>query len=220
MKTLLIFFSIVTLMHAQERVGKGDFEIEGGLILSMFQQQVKQEVGGETGDPLVNENQVGLMLSGLYSINDFLSVGIFTRFDSGKREAARFSGFDNDGKTIVTNQLGGSYNEFWFGPIVKGKWKQLSLDVGYALVGSRSDDGRTDLPDEEGNDDNSFSVNPSVAWLFALGGNFELVDNLSLSIKLEYRIRYYNERDGKSLVGGVEHGTQSLSPLVGISYSL
>jgi hypothetical protein len=38
-------------------------------------------------------------------------------------------------------------------------------------------------------------------------------------IKIEYRLRYYNERNGEPLINNVEHGTQSISPIVGVTFS-
>jgi len=186
----------------------------------MFQQQVKNKIGGESGDPLVNENQFGVSLAGYYRINDNLNAGIFTRIDLGSREAARFLRIDEDGKAEIQNRVGGNFNELWIGPIIKIAWRQLSLDIGYALYGLRNDDGRDDLPDNNGNTDEAFNVNPSVAWLLALGGDIPIIKNLALNIKFEYRVRYYNERAGKSLQNNIEHGTQSISPLIGISYRL
>ncbi len=226
-KFFALFFLIISLSlsaKAQENRNsiehKNKWRIEGGISISMFQQQVKSEVGGESGDPLINENQFGFMLMSTYQIHEYISLGLFLRTDIGLREAARFKEIDASGKAIAENQLGGDYSEFWLGPAAKFTWRQVFLELGYAVIGRRSDDGRTDIFNESGDNSGVLTVNPSVAWMFNLGGEFELSSNLLLQMRLEYRIRYYNERDGEKLRNNIEHGTQSLAPVIGVAFKL
>lgn len=217
MKSVLVFISllaIVTTMQAQT-----PFSIDGGLVISHFQQQVKQEVGDPRGERIVYEYELGILISGKYFFTDYFSAGVYARTDFGKREAALFGGFDSEGKTIVTNELGGSYTEFWFGPSISFYLRQLFAEFGYGLVGIRSDDGRPDIPSNAGDASGSFTTNPSIAWLIAFGGNIPIADQLNIMLKLEYRLRYYDERGGNPLVSDIDHGTQSISPLIGISWN-
>ena len=195
------------------------FNLDGGLILSHFQQQVKQDVGDPRGERLVYEYEIGLLVAGRYRFNDFLSAGIFLRTDIGKREAALFDGFDEEGKTRVANQVGGNYSEVWFGPTVMFNWKQIFAEVAYGLIGIRSDDGRKDIPSDSGDKESAFSTNPLISWLVSIGGFVPLTDNLELLLKLEYRNRYYNERGGEPLINKIDHGTQSVSPIIGVSWN-
>ena len=199
---------------------KNNWRLEAGISLSMFQQQVKSEVGGETGDPLINENQFGFMLTGTYQVHKHIGLGLFLRTDIGVREAAKFREIDAEGKAIVGSQLGGDYSEFWLGPVAKFSWRQVFLELGYAVIGRRTDDGRPDILNASGNNSGTLTVNPSVAWMINLGGEFELTDKLLLQMRLEYRIRYYNERDGENLRNNIEHGTQSLVPIFGVAFKL
>jgi hypothetical protein len=192
------------------------FRVEASLTFSHFQQQVKTELGGARGERLVNEFQIGIGGVGTYRFHDNIAAGLFLRLDRGQRNAGQFAGFDAEGRTVLQNAIGGTYLEFWFGPVIQLSWRMTILEIGYAIVGVRSDKGRNDLPATSGSIDGSFSVNPSVAWLLALGGNVPLDDALDLVLKVEYRIRYYNRRGGESLAGSIQHGTQSLVPLVGI----
>lgn len=212
---LVCFLISNTLIFPQ---GESRFYIDGGLILSHFQQQVKQDVGDPRGERLVYEYEFGLLLAGRYRFNDYFSAGLFLRNDVGKREAARYDGFDDDGKTKVTNQLGGNYTEFWFGPLVMVNWKQIFFEIGYGLIGIRSDDGRDDIPSNSGDTGSSFTTNPLISWLISVGGFVPLSDDLDLLLELEYRNRYYNERGGEPLTSDIDHGTQSISPIIGVSW--
>ena len=99
-------------------------------------------------------------------------------------------------------------------------WKQFSLDVGYAPIGIRSDDARTDLPSTSGNTSDSFETHPTIAWLIALGGTIPIGSTLDIFIKVEYRVRYYNKRSGENLEGDINLGTQSIAPIIGVAWQL
>ena len=194
------------------------WRVEGGVVLSHFQQQVKQKVGDERGQRLVNEFQLGGLFSGGYRIHKFIHLGVFARVDRGERYLAHFNGFDAEGKTQTKDGIGGTYTEFWIGPLVQLQWKQLTLDLGYAPYGTRSDNARNDIPNANGSTDGSFSLHPTIAWLISLGGGFNVVENLDVLIKIEYRPRYYSERGGEKLINEIEHGTQSIVPVIGVAY--
>ena len=131
-----------------------------------------------------------------------------------------FNGFDSDGKTTIKDKVGGTYSELWFGPMIQAFWKQLIFELGYAVVGLRKDNGRKDIPNSSGETDGVFSINPAVAWLVNVGGFITLSDALDVTIKIEYRGRYYNERGGKKLLNNIDHGTQSIVPVLGIRLNL
>lgn len=219
MKLLFFFVSLLLINNLIFPQCKSKFAVDGGLLISHFQQQVKQDVGDPRGERLVYEYEIGLLLTGRYEFTDYFSAGIFLRTDFGKREAALYDGFDEDGKTKVKNQLGGNYTEIWFGPELMFHWKQIFAEVGYGLVGTRSDDGRNDIPSNSGSTDGSFTTNPLISWMISIGGFVPLSENLEILIKLEYRNRYYNERGGEALIDNIDHGTQSISPLIGVSWN-
>lgn len=219
----LLCVFITAALNAQENPIKTKKEIEhkwrieSGILITHFQQQVKPKVGDPRGERLVNEFQLGFLLSGTYSVTDYFAPGLFLRADRGERAASRFDKFE-EGKTVTTNKLGGVYTEFWFGPLLQFKWNMLSAEIGYALVGLRDDMGRGDIPSETGDKSGAFSTSPLIAWMFTLGGNFPLLENLDIIIKLEYRNRYYTKRGGDPLFDNIEHGTQSISPMVGVGF--
>ncbi len=221
----VIMWSVVPLIAQTDDVADtadivdpASWRVEGALTFSHFQQQVKQKIGGETGEKLVNEFQIGLGLSGTYRIMDFLAAGLHLRLDRGERSAARFEGFDGNGATQVTGQTGGTYSELWFGPLVQFSWKGLMAEVGYGAIGIRNDDARDDLPSSSGSTEDAFTTSPAVAWLLGLGGNIPVCENLDAVIKVEYRVRYYTQRGREDILDGVEHGTQSIAPLVGVAW--
>jgi hypothetical protein len=202
-------------LGAQERT---PLSAEAGLTFSHFQQQVKQEVGDSRGQRIVHETEIGLHLAGAYQLADWLAAGLYLRFDTGLREAARFDGFDADGKTTVRDRVGGDYNELWVGPLLRGTWRFLQLDVGYGAYGIRFDEGRSDLPSASGDTSASFRLSATIAWLVALGANFPIDDELDLSVRAEYRARYYFERAGEALLDEIHHGTQSVVPMIAVRW--
>ncbi len=213
---LLIFVLSLTpiLLSAQ------DLDLELSLSFERFEQQVKQEIGGVQGERLVEESRFSVGLAGVYGLNEYLGVGAFVRTDVGSSSAGRFVGFDSSGAAMVGSEVGGGFSEIWVGPMVRGTWRSLHLDLGYGLIGLRSDDARSDLPSTTGDTTSSFSTSPTVAWLIAFGGALPIEDNVDLIISAEYRVRYYTQRGGDPIVGEIEHGTQSLVPLIGVRVGL
>jgi hypothetical protein len=214
---LVFLLAILTFQSFSQ--SQSFFSFDGGFIISHFQQQIKQKVGDPRGERLVHENEFGFLFSGRYHFNDNLSAGLFFRTDFGKREAALFDGFDSDGKTKVKNRIGGNYFEFWFGPEIMLHWKQLFAEIGYGLVGIRNDDGRSDIPSNSGDISGSFTTSPSISWMFSLGGQIPVFKKFDIMIKVEYRLRYYNERNGEPLLNNIEHGTMNISPIIGVRFT-
>lgn len=219
MRKSILFLVIFLLSHQAFPQSKHQFSVDSGFLLTHFQQQVKQEVGDPRGQRLVHENEFGFLLTGRYNFNKFLSAGLFLRTDFGKREAALFDGFDDEGKTKVRNKVGGNYFELWFGPEIMFHWKQLFAEIGYGLIGIRDDDGRFDIPSNTGNINDSFSTSPSISWMFSIGSHIHVFEKIDVMLKIEYRFRYYNERGGEPLINNIDHGTQSISPLIGITFT-
>ena len=143
--SLIFFFESVAV--AQDSTL---WKLDIGGTFSTFQQQVKAEVGDPRGERLVNETQVGVMLMGTYEVNENVSAGLFLQLDRGNRLAARFDGFDNEGRTITKDKIGGDYSEIWFGPLVHLRWKNFFAEGGYGAVGRRMDEGRADLASATG----------------------------------------------------------------------
>lgn len=220
MRSLYVLILVLPGLAAQSQEGT-PWRIDGGLTFSHFQQQVKAVVGDPRGERLVNETQFGIMALGSYNVWDHLSLGVFMQFDRGNRHAARFNGFDpSTGRTVTSDKIGGNFLEFWSGPFLRLQWKSLFGEFGYGLIGFRNDDARTDLPSTTGDTTATLALSPSVAWFVGLGVGVPLTDALDLSIRMEYRLRYYDRRGGNPFVNKVEHGTQNITPFVGISWKL
>jgi hypothetical protein len=195
------------------------WRIEAGFTYSHFQQQVKAEVGDPRGERLSYELQFGVMTMGTYQVWDYTHVGLFLQFDRGNRLAARFAGFDTTtGRTVTREKHEGSFSEFWFGPFVRGQWKYFFGEAGWGLFGVRTDGLRTDLPSETGDTTGTFDLLPSVAFFGGLGAAVPFNEQLSLVFRFEYRLRYYKGREGKPFQGNFEHGTQNVTPFIGVSW--
>ena len=91
------------------------------------------------------------------------------------------------------------------------------MDIGYGAVGLRSDEGRTDIPAQGGGTSQRFKVS-SFAWVFAVGSQHRLTDSLSLVLRVQYRIRYYDSRGDSPLMDNIIHGTQDITPYVGVLF--
>lgn len=186
---------------------------------SRFEQQVKTEVGGVRGERLVESVEINLLQSLTYRVGGPVQLGYFLQFDSGKRVAGRFVGFDSQGKTVVADEVGGAFRELWVGPLLRAEWRHLFAELGWGAYGARLDEAREDLPAENG-ETGLLRTSPRIAWLLALGGSVPLHGALELSLRLEYRVRYYTRRSGEALAGGIVHGTQNFTPLMGLLYRL
>lgn len=221
MKLVRVPLALAGLMIAQGANAQDStrFRIDTGIFYSTFQQQVKARVGDPRGERLVNQEEIGIMAMGTYRILDFFSAGFFVQFDRGNRHAAQFDGFDTEGKTKTRNKIGGFFHEFWMGPFLRFQQKTMFAEAGFGLIGLRNDDARTDLRSSAGDERGTFEVSPRIAWLFALGAGLPVSDHLDFIIRMEYRLRYYNEREGTPLEDGIEHGTQNITPFVGISWN-
>ena len=166
--------------------------------------------------PLVEEMAFGLSVYGSYKITNYLSAGIFLLHERGLRESARYLGVNN-GSAEVSDGQGGSFHETWAGPFVRGQYKWVFFDIGYGAFGSRKDDGRTDIPDQNGGTSESFKVS-SFAWIFSLGSQLEITNGLTLVLRIQYRIRYYDSRGSTPLMDNIIHGTQDITPYVGVLF--
>ncbi len=194
------------------------WRLDAGATYSAFQQQVKAEVGDPRGERLVNESQLGFVISGLYKFHDNFQAGLFFQYDRGNRHSARFDGFDAQGAAKTKDKIGGDFSEVWFGPIVRVSWKNFFVEGGYGALGSRTDEARTDLVSSSGDSTSSFSFHPTIALLAAIGAGVPILSNLDLTVKMEYRLRYYSKRGGLPLQTNIEHGSQNITPFVGVSW--
>jgi hypothetical protein len=105
------------------------------------------------------------------------------------------------------------------GPLVRMEYRRAFVEVGYALYGARRDGARDDLPGEGGTRTGVLTTSATAAWAFAIGGRFALAPDVDLVVRLQYRIRYYDERGGRPLAGGAVHGTQNYTPFVGVAWT-
>ncbi|KAA3611218.1 MAG: hypothetical protein D8M58_14700 [Calditrichaeota bacterium] len=211
--SFVVLFLLSGLAFSQN---EPEWLIDSGLTFNHYQAQIKAEVGDPRGERLANIFELGINVIGSYKWNKWFATGLFFRADRGQRDLAKFNGFDDSGKTTIKDKVGGTYSELWIGPVIHAYWKQLTLELGYAAFGIRKDNGRRDIPNSSGETKGSFTLNPKVAWMVNVGGFIPLSDNIDASLKIEYRGRYYLKRDGKKLLDNIDHGTQSIVPVIGL----
>jgi hypothetical protein len=201
-----------------ERVSEG-LRLDLGLTYATFEQQVKSEVGGISVEPIVEDRSFGLALTATYGIWKYIRLGVFFQLDMGSRFSSRYAGLDASGTPVINGRIGGSYREFWMGPLLRVQWKGIAAELGYGAFGVRSDDARDDLPTAAG-ETGALRTSPRIAWHAALSGYVPVHPNVDIVFRVQYRVRYYNRRSGDSLAAGVVHGTQNLTPTVGVSWRL
>jgi hypothetical protein len=198
------------------------WRVDAGLTVRRFEQQFKVEVGGARGERLVQEQEVGLLTTATWRVWGPFSAGAYLRLDAGTREASRFTGFDEDGKATVAPTVGGDFTELWVGPLVRAQWRTLFAELGYGALGLRDDDARGDLTTADGDTSTALRTLPTVAWIANFGGGVPLTEELELVLRLEYRVRYYDRRGSDKLRTAegdeVVHGTQNLTPFVGVAW--
>ncbi len=198
---------------------KQPLRLVSNLTFDRFEQQVKQEVGGTKGQKLVEDNSLALHLSITYAPLEYISIGFFARGDIGTRSAGNFERFDGEGAALITDETGGAYLEFWLGPLLAAHYKTFWFELGYAVLGVRSDDARADLQGTSGEEESPLQTSPTIAWLVALGAGLPVLDTLQINLRLEYRVRYYDSRGGNPLADKVVHGTQNLTPFFGVVWT-
>ncbi len=213
---ILLGFSSIS--SAPDQPQRFSAELTGSF--SHFEQQIKTKIGGVKGDLLTANTELNLQLMGIYKIWKFIHAGWYFQYDVGNRENAQFDGFDALGAAQVVNLQGGAFREFWTGPVIRAQYKLAFLELGYGLLGTRSDDARNDILNSLGNSEGNFSTDPAVAWFLGIGAEVKLWKSLSLLIKAQYRVRYYDSKDGSVLDQDAVHGTQNFAPLLGLSYKL
>ncbi len=208
------------LLPATVRANPGEpLRLDMGATFSRIEQQAKVEVGAARGERLVEETEVGADVTATYRVSDYLELGIYSQLDLGVRRSGQFDGFDAEGKTELINRSGGSYTEWWTGPLVRGRYRGFFLELGYGLFAYRWDDARTDLPAEDGDTASSFRTMRTVSWRTAIGGQIEIAENLDLVARLVWRIRYYDRRANAELANDMVHGTQSYQPFLGLAWT-
>ncbi len=198
--------------------GAEPIRIDGALGFSHFQQQAKPRIGTPRGERLVDQTAVTIGTTVTYSLHRYLAAGVFAEFDRTTRRAGELVGFDADGRATIDPAIGGRSTELWAGLVVRGEWRWLFADLGYGLITRRWDTGRDDLPAADGSTDGAFRAEPAVRWMLTLGAAIPVRPNLAIVFRLEWRIRYYDQRGDQPLRDGIVHGTQEIRPLFGVAW--
>lgn len=200
-----------------ERWDEERFRLDLGLGFHRFEQQVKAEIGGAAGVPIVEESALHLAVDATYNVWRFVRLGLSAQLDVGARHATTFERIE-DGAPVVAERVGGAYTEFWLGPMLHLQWKGLFARVGYGALGLRTDSARDDLPASDGSTSGILRTSPRIAWWFGLGVYAPIRPHWDLTLRVQYRIRYYVTRGGEPLAQDLVHGTQDITPFLGVSY--
>ena len=212
----LLAVTAIALPSALASAEQGAVGLEAALGFRRFEQQVKSEIGGARGERLVEETEFSVNVSGAYPVWKWFGLGAFARWDTGTRRAGRFEGLDDEGRTVVDEEIGGAFQELWFGPLLRFQLDWFRASLGYGALGARIDDARNDLP-ADGDTDSALRTSATVSWLVALDAAIPTRSRFRPLIRIEYRVRYYDRRADAQLDDQLVHGTQNLTPLVGVA---
>jgi hypothetical protein len=217
MKLSILFLFCTNLLFSQSWLQNPELSL--GFSFNHFQQQIKTEIGGKQGDKLVENTSITFTLNGLVSIYKGLKAGIYLDYESGSRKSGRFQSFSSENAAITDQKNGGSFTEIWIGPIIQFNYHQAFIEFAHGTFAIRKDDGRVDIPDNQNDNKSSFKAVSSVAWKLQFGYKINLSEKLDSFIKIQYRVRYYDRRDG-TLKNNYVLGSQNITPVIGLSYSL
>jgi hypothetical protein len=197
-------------------VPAGPFYLNVALAPMINQQQIE---GPNRDDLLVNDYGIANSLNFAYAVLPWLEPGVFLQFDAGNTRHAKFSRPDEQtGETQATEEVDGAFFEFWTMLFVRGRYGPLFGELGWAPLILRKDSTRTDLPNVRGETDGLFVGSRAVAWMLAFGGAIPVADDLDVTLRVQYRIRYLVSRGGEDLAGDEELGNMHLSPSAGLGY--
>ncbi len=203
--TLIFLISISSLMA-------NDFSVAAHMGFNLTQQQVKTEIGGANYPKSFNHGEVNFNLTAQYSVNEYLAVGGYLRYDSGNRT---FSSVLRETELLVINGKNSDFNEMWIGPMITGSYKSMFLSFGYGLFANR-DDNYISVTNLAGV---SSPLNgSSFAWFTHLGGKYNLSKDFDIVILMEYRVRYYDKIDGDEINNNNKIGMQNITPMIGLEY--
>lgn len=195
------------------------FRFDLGGFLSWYTAAVEVGTDGSSNQQLIDDFSFGLHAAASWRFWGPFSIGMYMQFETGERNAGRFTGTVAGDLAVSETLIGGTFSEVWWGPLVRAQWESLFLEVGWGPLGFRTDDGRPDLS-AGGSTEGAFQTTPGTAWLFALGASVEVYGPIELLFRISYRIRYYETRGGTDLDQGLGFGTQDVIPFVGAAWAI
>jgi len=210
-----LLLSVPGSAWAQESEELARFAVELAAFPTFTERQVE---GPDRDDKLVSDHRLGLVLTGTYRATDWLQVGLYLHTDLGSTSRTLFVSSDESEEELET-VIEGSYWELWTAVFARLTWRAAFFELGWAPLMLRNDTTRTDLPNESGDTDGVFVGSRSVAFLAGLGAMIPIAEKLSVTVRLQLRIRYMVERGGEPIDGEEEFGQMTAWPFVGLAYS-
>jgi len=191
--------------------------LECSLMPSLREQQIE---GPDRDDVITRSAGVALLLGAGYHIVPWLEAGLVTQLDVGTIRYARYTRPAENQPAVPEALVEGGYWELWLSLMARAHFGPVFVELGWAPLILRHDASRTDLPNTRGETDGTFIGSRSVAWTLGLGGEVPLADDLALTLRLQFRIRYLISRGGAPLADEDESGQMLLWPYIGLRYAL
>jgi len=218
--TLAALSFVVATARAEPALEDARYQPRVQLELAMLPLLLVQQIEGPARDDVITRSSgLALLLGGAYRPLAWLDIGVAVQLDLGSVRHARFTRPDASGEASELAVVEGSYWELWTSLMLRAHLGPGFLELGWAPLILREDAARTDLVNIAGEGDGLFVGSRSVAWTVGLGGVVPLGDDLALTLRLQFRIRYLVERAGEPLADQEETGQMLLWPYVGLRYS-
>jgi len=184
--------------------------------VALFPTSTVQMIEGPNRDDTVTRDSIFSGTLGFsYAPLRWIEPGIWLQFDAGNVERVQFTPSNEQGQASELQRVEGSFWELWTAFILRGRFHWAFAEVGWAPLIVRRDSLRTDLENTAGEASGLFMGSRSVAWLGAAGVSVPVAENLDLTGRLQFRIRYLVSRDGEPLARDEENGQMAVYPFLG-----
>ena len=188
--------------------------------LVFFPMLLEQQIEGPNrDDKLTQDSTFSTAFTFSYAPLEWLEPAIWFQFDVGNVSRTVYGRPDAEGVAAVDRQIDGAFWEMWIAFMARGRLGYGFLELGWAPLMLRMDEVREeDLPNERGESDGIFEGSRAVAFMLAGGGSFPVLDNLDVTLRLQFRIRYLVSRGGEPLADEEETGQMAMYPYMGAHY--
>lgn len=191
------------------------WHLEAALFPMLLEQQIE---GTNRDDRLTQDATLAAAVTFGFAPLEWFEPALWVQFDVGRVRRAVFSRPDDLGMTREEQLVEGAFWEMWIAFLARGRLGPGFVEAGWAPLILRHDDVRSDLPNDKGDTDGVFEGSRAVAFILAGGASIPVLDNLDITLRLQFRIRYLVSRGGEPLDDDEETGQMAIYPFAGAHY--
>ncbi len=202
---ILVFISYIPLISK-------DYSVSSNIGATFRTADFKNEHNDSNIPILYKSTEQSYIVDISYNMNEYFSIGAYIRHDTGNRQ---YSFYLSQNEEDILKVFNTKYSENWFGPFIKGNYKNVFLVIGYGLPLTRN----FELGIQDEKEIFVESTSSLNAILIQTGGKIELIENLYLTLLVELRTRRYDKISNFENNGTQYLKTENITPMVGISYN-